>query len=158
MHLARFAAIGTEKGHTTDDAFPAEQFRQRLFIAQAVLQGQDLCALTHQRPHQFGIATIGKGLKPHQYQIDRPDLTRSTVSPDVRQGEIAIDGKDLQALPGDGVVITAQQKMDILAAPLQQRPVIEPQCTRSDNCNPHEWYLASLFRHVCQHGRYSITL
>ena len=99
MHLARFTAIGTEKSHPADDARRAEQLRQRLFIAQAILQSQDLRTLAQQRPDQLGKTFIGKGLQPHQHQIYRTDFFRSTVPLNVRQGKITIDGKDLEAVP-----------------------------------------------------------
>jgi hypothetical protein len=118
VHLARFTPVGAEKSHPADDALRAEQLRQRFFIAQPVLQGQDLCPLPNQRSEQISIVVIGKGLEPHQHQIHRPDLLRGAAGLDRGQLEISVDGKYLQAVAGHCVVIPPQQEMHILPAPL----------------------------------------
>jgi len=101
------------------------------------LQGEDLRSRAEQWCDQFAIAVIAKGFESDEDEIDGADLVATPGALHLWQGKIPIDGKNLQSVFADGGVITAQEKMDILAAALQQCSVIKAEGPGADYGNPH---------------------
>ncbi len=137
MHRARFAAIAAEESDAADNLLPVEGGCQDLFVAEAVLQGQDRCSGCDQGAGQFHQLFVGVGLEADQHQVDRADLPAVPVSPDVGKMKIPLRRDDLEALAGDGLKIPSHQEVYVVPAPLQQGAVVEPQCSGTDHSDPH---------------------
>jgi len=135
-HAGR-AAVGTQKSDAAQHPFGAEQAGQKFLVAQAVLQGEDAGLGPQQRFDQFREVRVCEGFEPHQHQVDLAHGGRVAKALHLLEVEVPRRRGDPQALIADGIMIAAQKKPHLLAAALQQRPVIKAQGSRPDDADFH---------------------
>ena len=113
-----------------------EQARQLLLVAQSVLQRQHRSRRSNQGRQQFGEPFIRRALKPNEDQLRNTDFPRALGAsrPDL---EIACRTVDEDALAPHGLVVRAQQEMDLVPGASQFSTVEAPHRPTPNDCNLH---------------------
>jgi hypothetical protein len=124
-------AVQTDKAEAAHDLLDREQARQVFLVAQAVLQREHRCAGSDERRQQFGERLVGSGLEPDEDEVSGTDFFwEGAPRLDL---EIAFGAADQDALPPHGLVIRAQQEMDLVPGARQLGAVKAPDRTAADD-------------------------
>jgi hypothetical protein len=113
-----------------------EQARQLLLVPQPILQRQHCSRRSNQGRQQFGEPFIRRALKPNEHQLRNTDFPRALGAsrPDL---EIACRAVDKDALAPHGLVVRAQQEMDLVPGASQFGTIIASDRPTPNDCNLH---------------------
>ena len=133
----RLAPVAAQVGDAPQGFLRSEMVSQQLFVAKAVLQGQQGGIGSDQRGDHLWQVIIGKGLEADNDQICAADFFRVSVTLDLIEVKVTIDRVDLKAVGLDRVIFSTHQEMDIGTVALQHGTVIKPQSTGANYRNFH---------------------
>lgn len=103
-------AVEADEAEAAEDAIRAGEGEECLFVAEAVLEGEDLGARVDERREEVGELVVCGGFETDEDQVDGPDVERGAGAEgmDGERGVRAVDG---DAMARDRVEIGAEEEV-----------------------------------------------
>lgn len=136
LHDSGRGAVQTDKTKPAHDLLDGKQPGKFLFIAEPILQGENGGFGADERREQSGELIVGGGFKRNENKIARTDFIGSfgAFGADV---EIALAAVNGDAAAFDGIIVRAEEEMDILTGAGEFRAVKTAQRSRADDGDFH---------------------
>src|SRR5437660_1775460 len=128
--------IETNETEASHDLFDRKQFREQLFIAEAILQGQHRGLGTDQLRQQPGKFGVGGGFQGDHHEIGMANLLGRSRAPR-HNPEVSLRGFYGNAMAPDMVVIGAEQKVDFVPVATEFRAIETADGTATNDRNFH---------------------
>jgi hypothetical protein len=114
MNQAGLQAVQANETEPAQNLFRGHELRELLFVAQAILQGEDSGCGSNEGRQQVAELAVGGGLQADDDQVAGADLLWCPGAPGPDM-EIALRAANRDALAAHNLVIGAEQEMEVVA-------------------------------------------